>query len=337
MRRLALSVLAVLLVLVTLWLSTRNRKGDALPQNEAPPVQRDEIAQEFVPGDPIAVDPADARQPSLIGSAPVPPPHESGAGASIRCRVLDPEGDPLKIAVTLTRLELVDRPDGHPASKGMQVSSKVIRFLDAGRAVAVADATGTVTFSDLVFGDYVVAVQASDGFLASHQRVELVTPAREVVLRCRRAVSARVEIVDPHGTPVPNARVSLLRAIPDQSTQTDERGVALLTGLDPDGDVGLQVRPHSAFDLFERRLDQWPVRDSRIVLERALTVSGRVVDEQGHPVPGANVHRKVGAKSWNVRRAGPDGRFRFRGLRAGEIVTFRLGPPGAYAICFQAR
>lgn len=328
MRRTALPVLALLAVLLALWWGSGER--ESAPARDGEVVHRDDSASEFVPGEPIAAEVEDVSPAHLAGSGPVTPAAEEGGRGTLRCLVLDPDGEPrARSLVTLERLEIVDRPSGLQPPVGFEDVGHLIRFADAGEART--DAEGAAVFPDLSFGSYHVSASAPEGLLAPHRIAELATAKMEVVLSYRRGVAACVEVVDPDGEPVANTTVTLLRAQVKQSAETDGHGIATLLNLDPEWDVGLRVRPPLELDLFEHHLDHWPLRDPRVVLERALTVSGRVIDEHGTPVPGANVHRRLREGAWSVTRAGLDGRFRFRKLRAGDTVTFRLGPPGAYA------
>ncbi|HEX7181544.1 MAG TPA: carboxypeptidase regulatory-like domain-containing protein [Thermoanaerobaculia bacterium] len=128
------------------------------------------------------------------------------------------------------------------------------------------------------------------------------------------------------GAPVPRARIAVRPATADrpedgaravEDRQVDAEGRFRVDGLAP-GAV-LVLADHDRYRQVERPLDLRPgVNRIDLVLEPGLAVAGRVVDEAGDPVAGAQVRlAEAGADSASARSRA-DGSFRLTGLSAGR-------------------
>lgn len=140
----------------------------------------------------------------------------------------------------------------------------------------------------------------------------------DIVLDARGAIEGRV--LDGAGVGVADARVSLEGEYPGGyvvSTRADEGGSFRL-GHVPHGRWGVEVRAEGFVNTTVEQID---VRLGQVTagvdleLERAPTISGRVVDEGGEPVAGARV--------WGW----PDGSGTGAGARSDERGEFTLSLP----------
>jgi hypothetical protein len=154
---------------------------------------------------------------------------------------------------------------------------------------------GAVGIGGLPAGSY--ALRATEGERASpiELGVALARGAtRPVVLHVARGRFAAVRVTDGGGDdapPVASARVTLaeggLTPFPLEAT-TDARGRARLGPFAP-GYATLGVRADGFVGRGGVPLADPPPPETRIVLERAGAISGRVVDARGYPVDGATL------------------------------------------------
>jgi protocatechuate 3,4-dioxygenase beta subunit len=174
---------------------------------------------------------------------------------------------------------------------------------------------------------------------ADHETtVEIQAPAVDVLVRLpdvkpdaspRRSIDLRV--VDPEGVPVPLfLAFTLTDGEEDDPGADGADGEARLVRYEP---FPCDVVVRSARDAsgsavplapLTVRLESAPVEPIRLQLERAGTVEGRVVDDEGAPVPGV----LVGAKSVRTR-SGFDGRFRLAGV-TGTAARLELRPRAGF-------
>lgn len=193
-------------------------------------------------------------------------------------------------------------------------------------------------------------VRASAPGLAS--RVEtwdpLQEPTRELVLRAPARAAGRV--VAPDGTGLAGARIQLYRDRQVEGPQqvadieleatSDAEGRFLLSPV-PAGTFLLEVQREGSAGRLLQGLE--PVEGDvlelgEIVLEPGVAVAGRVVDDRGEPVAGAEVTARMptgqGGGRWLVGRrvvqmvTGEEGRFRMEDLHAGTRYTLvaAVGP-----------
>jgi protocatechuate 3,4-dioxygenase beta subunit len=195
-----------------------------------------------------------------------------------------------------------------------------------------------------------------EGFVPSRQT--LTAPDRgaaaaplKIVLESGRAAAGHV--VDTAGRPVAGAEVRLLPAAASEdrrsARETTVRAVSDASGtfrIDRlgRGPFDLRTRAQGFAPTLVRRVDL-PAGDGTadlgtLVLERGLTLEGRVVDAGGNPVGGATVQMtpSTGLAVWDLPLDGQtpdweiatdgDGAFSFAGLAAGGTVTLRASRPG---------
>ncbi len=148
----------------------------------------------------------------------------------------------------------------------------------------------------------------------------------EVVLPPAAAVEGKV--LSPDGQPVPDATVSVVRPtqndLPSFSplrAATDGDGWYRIDGIPP-GKQTLEARAEG-YRRAVREIEA-PPRTATLdfALERGLEVSGRVVDDGGNPVPGAQLLLSAGRFSVDAPRAlsEVDGSFRLSGLQDGTYM-----------------
>ncbi len=148
----------------------------------------------------------------------------------------------------------------------------------------------------------------------------------EVVLPPAAAVEGKV--LSPDGQPVPDATVSVAQPaqndLPSFSSlraATDGDGWYRLDGISP-GKQTLEARAEG-YRRAVREIEA-PPRTTTLdfELERGLEVSGRVVDDGGNPVPGAQILLSAGRFSVDAPRAlsEADGSFRLSGLQDGTYM-----------------
>jgi uncharacterized GH25 family protein len=172
----------------------------------------------------------------------------------------------------------------------------------------------------------------------------------EIVLTRESYVSGRVEF--PGGQPVPQARVEhsletsdasraarcLCRVLPVLPGSTDSKGRFRLGPLPP-GRCEISVSAPGLFRPLTRVLEVpvgGSVEDLVLVCEEGASISGRVVDEAGEPVAGAevlvDVHRRnTPASRRHLPQDSPSatsderGRFRIAGLEDGKYDVWAWG------------
>ncbi|MFL6231665.1 MAG: carboxypeptidase regulatory-like domain-containing protein [Thermoanaerobaculia bacterium] len=164
----------------------------------------------------------------------------------------------------------------------------------------------------------------------------------EVVLAPGATVEGRV--LSPEGRPVPGAEVSVAQPSQDNFGWSSLRATA-----DGDGQYRIDGIPPGKRTLEARaegyrrgvREVEASARAATVdfELERGLEVSGRIVDDGGNPVPGAQLMLMAGRGfSLNAPRAqsGADGAFRLTGLQDGTY-TLHVNKEGYTAADFKGQ
>jgi protocatechuate 3,4-dioxygenase beta subunit len=171
----------------------------------------------------------------------------------------------------------------------------------------------------------------------------------DVEIRLEPGVLLRVTVVDADGRPLPGATLVVLRTTrtaPGSTTtvngptlSADAQGVVTIPPLVPADGYGLRVEPPtSREDLVALSRERWVPDHETVTLGPARVVRGRVIDTDGRPVEGAEIHRGRGDDAvWRggpLATSGPDGTFRAKGLPLERLSLFALVParhprPGA--------
>lgn len=235
--------------------------------------------------------------------AALPPTLRLPVGGTVSGTVANAKGEPLVGAAV--RLEFFLFPKG-----GLVLARS-----------ATTDAHGRFHLASVPLGPVVLTVTAP-GHGPKTLRASLEAAALElgaVVLSPPLAV--RVELREEGGLPVAGARVRLRAGA---SAVSDERGVAVVQ-VDPREEGELSVNAEGFLPASHRQWPPWP-EAVQLRLERAFRVTGRLVDEDGAPVPAAPMlvssQSRVAAHSVDHQ-----GRFALD-LVPRQEVTLSFLPPG---------
>ena len=262
----------------------------------------------------------------------IPPPELRGKDGSdaktdsqqelrVIVTVLDPDGTPIEgAAVELVAYELVDMP--------ASPTGKALREKPAKRGTT--SRTGQCTMHADAPGPHAVRAPAREGWLPAYASIDVRDGDTEVRLAFRQSPDVRIVVVDHEGRPSASCQVSVRmgkHGTRVARVATDAGGVAVLRGLNPEWPYILLVEPTSESRLFRHERHTWRPEDTRVVLERKLTISGRVIDQAAVPFSGALVSYRVpGEGSWKSTRAREDGSFVLGGLEPGATSCGQLQP-----------
>jgi hypothetical protein len=172
------------------------------------------------------------------------------------------------------------------------------------RVRALSDGKGAWRLGGLPPGKIALTFRAR-GFVPLLETLEAEPGEKDLGARTlETGTSLDVLVVDDQGTPVPDARVTAGRGL-SQAT-ADNLGVARLSGLTL---APVQLRGEADRHLSgQARFNPPFPADARLVLDRALTLRGRLVDATGAPVDRGAVRVESGTcESGDV--LGADGRF----------------------------
>lgn len=159
-------------------------------------------------------------------------------------------------------------------------------------ATALSDSAGGFAFDALPPGVYFVDA-ATDEAACNPKRVHLTEDTPPVLLRLSPAIRAQVTVLSSvDHEPVQGAAVEVLARhgdTPYRSSETDERGIATLLGMPPDG-YAVTVSATG----FRTRVEPFPPKaglrwSMTVVLTPGVEVRGRVIDEDGAPVAAAAI------------------------------------------------
>ncbi len=239
---------------------------------------------------------------------------ELGRGSEVRGTVVDPAGAPLPGA----RVLLVT-PEGH--------------------AETLTGPEGRFRFSGVEPGRYDLGVAAAGFPIAAERGLSVRGPVTLEPLALGPGIEVTGEIEDATGAPVAGVwvRVSHDSSVPYFLARIDDPpaprartgidGRFRLRGLRAESDVtlGVEIGGVMIYSLHRLRVPATsdPFDVGALTLGTGRSVSGRVVDPAGEPIPGARIIPRykglAGASGMqSVIEAGPDGVFRAPAMRAGE-------------------
>ena len=193
--------------------------------------------------------------------------------------------------------------------------------------MAAVEEDGSFVLEGVPTGAVRVIAGAEDFQDPEPLRLELAAGERREGIRIELARGGALagRVTGPDGQPIADATVQAApgqRAMPGHQARTDAEGRYRIGGLPP----GLvQVRAEHPDFVGPAREATIGAGETRLDLElrRGLEISGRVVDEAGAPVAGAEV--MLTSDTWSgyrpPTRTGDDGAFRLRGVEPG---TWRL-------------
>lgn len=246
-----------------------------------------------------------AEEILLSVEVPTPLPLEValGAGHPLSGRVIDEAGDPVADA----RVEATDEET-------------------AGRPVGTTTGPdGRFALADLPPAPHRL-VARHEGFVPANRDGVHPGGVEEIELILRTGASIAGRTVDTDGEAVRGARVAVAAGGPHTPVpfavgagrgETGADGSFRIAGLVP-GTRVLEAR-HPDHPISRREIDLQPGENRvTLVLEPGITVTGRVTDLSGAPVPDARVEPISDAEGVSAR-TGPDGTFRLTGLAPGTV------------------
>jgi len=206
-----------------------------------------------------------------------------------------------------------------------------------------AGSDGSFTTEDMAPGDVFDLTVQAEGY-ATLEKSGLAVPSEPMSIVILPSSTIRGEVIDEEsrepirdfGIAVSRTRAvggggmqfNMLSAGPERQFQTDD-GTFALEGVDP-GSITVHA---TAPGYKETRLDELKVPEGadldgiRILMPRAATVSGTVLDDRGRPLPNVEVARKQATQGMMMRpRASGgtttdgDGRFMLSGLERGPMT-----------------
>lgn len=187
---------------------------------------------------------------------------------------------------------------------------------------------GRFVVSDLPTGELALGA-TKKGYLPSqiHQlEIEPGAVPEDVRVVLERGATVTGRVLGPDGAPLPRASVRHVGSLSlDGRAQTDGDGRFRLEAV-PLGPGSLEA-DHESFSRVVRDVEVEP--GEQVVdfqLERGRSLSGRVVDENGAPIPEAEVGLRGEGDSW-IEATDPGGGFRFQGLEPGSY-RLRADAPG---------
>ncbi len=195
--------------------------------------------------------------------------------------------------------------------------------------IVVTDASGGFVFEGLIARGYRIEASSATGY-AGPTRVQLVANPEPVTLRLHPGGTVEVSVVDASsGGPVQGAEVEM-RATLTYRAVTDAKGIATLRNVGADfAPLSIRAAGYAVTaTMISTSGDPVAPVAITVAMMKGAAVSGRVVDERGTPVAGAQVSAVSASAPFPVtdpRRDGvvtkADGTFTLAVLPAG---TWRL-------------
>lgn len=220
--------------------------------------------------------------------------------SSVSGRLVDEEGKPLKGVVRLRSHEGVSAP----ASFGQAVMASVGQ-------------DGKFSIGVLRPGSNVIQL-AGVGYATIERTIEIAQPGEAASLGdvvFEAGLTMRLRVMEESGAAIPAARISAIIPTGTESRETlfaeaDAEGRFVLRGLK---DVAYMVGA-AATGFAPLQKSFTPSTDEQVlILKRSITLSGRIVDQDGAPVGRAQVSAQRGddRRTFRFGRSEADGRFTF--------------------------
>ncbi len=247
---------------------------------------------------------------------------------TIRGMVTDPDGAPVTdawVALDQTVKDLLDSMDtGDGESRGVTIDGASTGDLPP----VLSDASGHFELTNVPHGRYQVIAVAQSGKLRG--RAADVTPDAEISIQLAVVGTLRGTVHGPRG---PSDLFSVQLAGPTSAGRAFTDGTFEFPRVDP-GDYTIEVTSSDGTGKATAHVSAGEVASVDISLVAKATVTGRLVDTSGKPLPGMSValnpDRPPDQLSVLLQElppaSGPDGRFQVEG-EAGRMMLVILGRP----------
>jgi hypothetical protein len=254
---------------------------------------------------------------------------ERPAGA-IRGTVTGPDGAALAdawVALHQTLKDMLDSMDNSDEdARGVSVRSD-----EAGGGElppVLSDARGHFELTNVPHGRYQVIAEAQSGKLRG--RAADITPDAEIAIQLAAVSSLRGTVHGPRG---PSDLFSVQLTGPTSDRRSFTEGTFEIPRVDP-GDYTIEVTSSDGTGKATAHVSAGGVASVDIALVANATVTGRLVDRSGKPVPGMTValipDQPPGQLQIELHElppnSSPDGRFQVEG-QAGKMTLVVLGRP----------
>lgn len=192
---------------------------------------------------------------------------------------------------------------------------------ERGEYTTFSQEDGSFVIGAVIAGTYPAGATDDSGYeLVSPKRVDIAAPATELTLQVKRLATVRGRVTRGR-KPVHGALVYG----PPGSTRTDSAGKFELRGWQPgEHKIGAQSAHEGAFtrDVTVRIRGGETIEGIELELDLAAAIAGRVVDQNGRPVPDVHVHFElVDGQDVGDADTGPDGRFEAKAMSGGGDYT----------------
>jgi len=192
-----------------------------------------------------------------------------------------------------------------------------------------SDDLGRAQFVDLAPGVYRLEAQPDARQWASEEvLLDAGAAQAQVAIALPAGRAVRLEVVDDRGGPVPGCWIqasSIEQTGQGVKARVDEMGRCLIHLPQQDMILRVWPRPRSG----DRFLPSEPIEidadatSSRVVLTRAATITGRVLNPEGMPVPGAQIEVHADGTHVSTLYADQLGRFEYE-TRPGVVLDLKF-------------
>ena len=247
---------------------------------------------------------------------------------TIRGTVTGPDGAPVAdawVALHQTVEDLIHSMDtGDDDTRGVTIDGASTNDLPP----VLSDARGHFELINLPHGRYQLIAEAQSGKLRG--RAANVTPDAEIAIQVAAVSSLRGMVHGPRG---PSDMFSVQLAGPTSDGRSFIDGAFEFPRVDP-GDYTIEVRSSDGTGKATAHVFAGGVASVDIALVAKATVTGRLVDKSGKPIPGVSLALNPDLPPDQLTvllqelppTSGPDGRFQVEG-EAGKMMLVVLGRP----------